>query len=68
MCEICSKVIIKYQNDVIDVALVPILLTLIGFRNFFGASIVDFEQINAGWDSLNFLYAMIILQITFGAY
>ena len=38
----------KYQN-VIDVVLVFLVLTLNIFHNFFSVSIVDFEQVNASW-------------------
>ena len=38
MCEICSKLTINYQNYVIDVILLVLLVIL-----------VDFEKVNAGW-------------------
>ena len=38
----------KTQNDANDVVLVFLLLTLNIFHTFFSASIVDFDQVNAG--------------------
>ena len=37
------------QNEVIDVNLVSILLTVTDFAHCFVVSIVDFEQLNADW-------------------
>ena len=50
-CEICSKLTIEHQNDVIDVVLVFLLLTLTIFHSFFQCffSVVHFEQVNIGW-------------------
>ena len=50
-CEICSK-LIKHQDDVNDVVLVFLLLTLniSKFTTFPSVSIVDFEQVNVSWD------------------
>ena len=45
-CEICSKLTIKHQNEVNDVVLVFLLLTLNTFHTFCNASIVDCEQVN----------------------
>ena len=47
--EICSKLTIKHQNDVNDIVLVFLLLTLNIFHFFFSVSIVDFEQVNVSW-------------------
>ena len=47
--EICSKLTIKHQNDVNDIVLVFLLLTLNTFRFFLSVSIVDFEQVNVSW-------------------
>ena len=49
-CEICLKLTIKHQNDVIDVNLAFLLLTLNIFPTFSSVSIVDFEQVNVNWD------------------
>ena len=40
---------VKHQNDVIDVVLVFLLLTLNIFHIFFYVSIVGFEQVNVSW-------------------
>ena len=48
MCEICSKLTIN-TPDVIDVVMVSLLLTLNNFTHCSGVTIVDFEQVNAGW-------------------
>ena len=46
-CEICSQLTIKYQNDVIDVVLVFLYLTLNIFLTlFYIFSVADFEQVN----------------------
>ena len=56
-CEICSNLTIKtYQNDVIDIVLVSLLLTLNIFYNFFccfycwiwGSHCIRLEQISIG--------------------
>ena len=39
----------RHLNDVSDVTLVPLLLTLNTFSTFFYFSAVDFEQVNVGW-------------------
>ena len=39
----------KHQNDVIDVALVFLLLTLTHFTPFSIVSVVDFEEVNISW-------------------
>ena len=49
-CEICSKLTIKHQNNVIDVILMFLLLTMNIFHTFSSVSIVDFEQVNVSWD------------------
>ena len=41
----------RHQNDIIDVFLVSLLLTLNIFLTFSTVSIVDFEQINVCWGS-----------------
>ena len=50
MCEICSKSTITTTNDVIDVVLAFLLLTLNIFQIFFSVSIADFEQVIVSWD------------------
>ena len=45
-CEIYSKLTIKHQNNVNDIALVFLLLTLKYFKSFSYVSIVDFKQVN----------------------
>ena len=50
MCEICWKLTIKHQNNLIDVVLVFLLLTLNRFHTHHSdISLVDYEQVNAGW-------------------
>ena len=39
----------KYQNEVVDVILVFLLLTLKYFTTFSSVSIVDFEKVNFSW-------------------
>ena len=46
-CEICSKLTVKTLEQLIDVILVFLLLTLNIFHTFFYVSIVDFEQVKA---------------------
>ena len=41
--------ITRHENDVNDIVLVFLLLTLNVFHSFFSASIVDFEQVNVCW-------------------
>ena len=48
MCEICPKLTI-IVNVVIDVVLVSLLLTLSRFHTLFWCSIVNYEQVDAGW-------------------
>ena len=48
-CGICSKLTKKHQNDVNDVVLVFLLLTLNIFHTFFNVSTVDFEQANVSF-------------------
>ena len=55
MCEICSKLTIKHQNDVIGVVLVFLLLTLTNFLSFSSVFIADFEQVNFSWEISYFL-------------
>ena len=43
----CSKLLIKHQNDVIDVFLGFLLLTY--FIPFSSVSFVKFEQVNVSW-------------------
>ena len=50
MCEIYSKFTKKHQNDVNDVVLEFLLLTLNIFTPFSSVSIVDFEQGNVTWN------------------
>ena len=45
----------RHQNNVIDVILVSLLLTLNKFQAGSNVSIVDFEQVNASRVLLNFL-------------
>ena len=44
-----SKLTIRQQNDVIDVILMSLSLTLDIFYTFFSVSFVDFEQVNVCW-------------------
>ena len=39
------------KNDVFDVVLMYLLLTLTYFTSSFSVSSVDFEQVNVSWDS-----------------
>ena len=39
------------KNDVFDVVLMFLLLTLKYFTSSFSISFVDFEQVNVSWDS-----------------
>ena len=39
----------KHQNDLIDIVLVFLLLTLNYFISFSSVSIVDFEEVNVSW-------------------
>ena len=39
------------KNDVFDVVLMFLLLTLTYFTSSFSISSVDFEQVNVSWDS-----------------
>ena len=48
--EICSKSIIKTTEDVTDVFLLFLLLTLTYFTPFPSVSIVDSEQVNVCWE------------------
>ena len=54
-CEICPKLTKKQQNDVRDVIFLFWLLTLNIFHFFSGVSIIDSEQINVSWDSMEVL-------------
>ena len=47
LCEVCSKLTIKTQNDVIDVILVVFLKNENRFKICFVHSVVKFEQVNA---------------------
>ena len=41
----------NHQDNVIDVVLVSLVLTLnADFAQYSGASIVDFKEVNAGWE------------------
>ena len=51
MCKICSKLTIKQQNNVNDVVLVSLLLSLNRSHNCSGVSIFEFEHTNASWDN-----------------
>ena len=60
----CSKLTIetleqgvKYTNGVV---LVSLLLTLNIFHTFSSVSIVNFEQVNAGWDAFDSLQIALI--------
>ena len=46
---------IHNKNNVIDVVLVFLLLTLNIFHAFFSVSSVDFEQVNVSWESIDWL-------------
>ena len=52
-CEICSKLKInqRHQNDVNDVALMSLLLTLLSteFASYSGISVANVEQVNTSW-------------------
>ena len=48
MCEICSDLTIKTPNNINDVVLVFLLLTLNLFHHI-SQSFVDFEQVNVNW-------------------
>ena len=48
-CEICSKLIIKTPENVIEVVLVFLLLTLNIFTLFSGVSMVGSEKVNVSW-------------------
>ena len=52
--EICSKLTKKHQN-VIDIVLASLLLTVNKCTHFSSASIVDFKQVNVGWDLMGTL-------------
>ena len=49
---------IHNKNNVIDVVLVFLLLTLNIFHAFFRVSSVDFEQVNVSWESIDWLIMM----------
>ena len=46
---------IHNKNNVIDVVLVFLLLTLNIFHAFFSVFSVDFEQVNVSWESIDWL-------------
>ena len=49
-CEICSKLTTKHQNNVIDVVLMFLLLTIwTYFTPFCSVSIVNFEEVDVIW-------------------
>ena len=48
-CEICSKLTIKTPEDVLDVVLVFLLLTLKIFHALSSVSFVNFGQVNVSW-------------------
>ena len=66
ICEICSKLIIKTSEHVIDAVLVPLLLSLNKFYTLFGVSIVDFEQVNADWDKPSLIIRILFGSIIYG--
>ena len=53
-CEICSKLTIKTAKRHHCVVLMSLLLTLNIFHTLSSVSIVNFEQVNAGWDTIIF--------------
>ena len=51
MCEIFSKLAIKTPGTTSVTSIWwSLLLTLNKFHTFFDVSIVDFEEVNAGWE------------------
>ena len=50
-CEVCSKLIKKLRNNVVNVALLFSLLTLNILHTFYSVSIVDFEHVNVSWEA-----------------
>ena len=55
-CEIFSKLTKRHQNNVNNVVLASLLLTLNIFHTCSSVSIVNFEQVNAGWDIWDLRY------------
>ena len=53
MCEIYSKLTVNTKNDVNDVILVSLSLTLNRFHMFSSVFIVDFEHVNIDWVLIN---------------
>ena len=49
-CEICSKLTERHLKDAIGFILVSLLLTLRILHLWFSFSIVNFEQVNVGWE------------------
>ena len=49
---------VSSNNDVIDVVLVFLLLTLKISQHFSTISIVDFEQVNLSWVQFEFLFML----------
>ena len=52
-CKICSKSTITDKNDAIGIVLVSLLLTFNKFYTLSSVSIVNFEQVSAGWVKIN---------------
>ena len=61
MCEICPKLTKRHQNDVNDVVLVSLFLTLSRFHILLWCLIADFEQANTTWDTVIAIIAVFFL-------
>ena len=55
----------NYKNNVNDVLLVFLLLTLNVFHTFFSVSIVDFKQVNVNWVTKDFFSILTVKSSTF---
>ena len=55
----------RHQNDVNDVAMVSLLLTLNIFTPFSNVSFVDFEQVNIPWEDYMLGYSSATCQENF---
>ena len=55
ICEICTKLIIRHQNEVTGVYLAFLWLALNIFTHFSSVSMVDFDHVFACWVHLNLL-------------
>ena len=56
MCEICSNLTVNTPN--------AFVVNLIAFIYCFGVFVVDFEQVNAGWDAALIITTYIEIKIT----